>query len=287
MQSMTGYGKSTFENDSLKIEVEIKSLNSKNTDIRIKNGFLSAENELKIRKLLSQTLVRGKIDCQINFEYKTNKAKHRINPQIFDIFYKQSENILQKYSKNIAETDFFRTIMQLPDVVEPEEIIDDKIWDYIYKCVSKSAENLTQFRIQEGKATAEVLKNYLQNISDNLSKVADYEQDRIKIIKERITNALKENELKIDKDRFEAELIYYLEKYDINEEKTRLSNHIKYFNETMCNNATGKKLGFIAQEMGREINTLGSKANHFEIQRLVVAMQDNLEKIKEQILNIL
>ncbi len=287
MQSMTGYGKSTYEDDNIRIEVELRSLNSKNADIRIKNGFLSAENELKIRKILSPKLVRGKIDCQITLEYKEDKAKYRINENVFDVHYKKSKEILSKYGKNIVDTDFYAVITHLPDVVEPERIDDQQYWDYIYKCVVEAAENLIEFRLQEGKATAEVLKKYLNNIAEKLSKVPDYEQERIEIMRTKLQNSFKEADIKIDKERFESEIIYYIEKYDINEEKSRLANHLKYFEETMCKEASGKKLGFISQEMGREINTLGSKANHFEIQKLVVMMKDELEKIKEQILNIL
>ncbi len=287
LQSMTGFGKANFEDENITIDVEIKSLNSKNFDLRLKNGFLSAENEMEIRQILYQKLTRGKIECFISLELKNIKGKYSINENIFEKYYNQLKKISKNYQNNLVNTDFLSIIMHLPEIMEANDFDINAEWNYIKNTVNEAAEKLVEFRKQEGAATANVLKTYIENIKKYLQKVPDFEMERIDLIRKKIENSFADTNLNIEKERLEAELIYYLEKYDIQEEKNRLSNHLKYFLETLNQENTGKKLGFITQEMGREINTLGSKANHFEIQKLVVMMKDELEKIKEQILNIL
>lgn len=177
--------------------------------------------------------------------------------------------------------------MNFPEVIESDETVNEEVWNYVYEAVEKALQDFDNFRLQEGKATEKVFLNSIDNIAKNLSIVPKFEQERIDNLKNKIRTSLEESQLSVDNDRFESEIIYYIEKFDINEEKSRLKNHLKYFKETIEEEASGKKLNFIAQEMGREINTLGSKANHFEIQKLVVSMKDELEKIKEQVLNVL
>ena len=287
LQSMTGFGKADLENDSLKIEVEIKSLNSKGFDLKIKFPNIPAEQEMKIRNILSKKLIRGKIDCNVKVEYKANQGKYQINEEIFDKYYRQFTGIAQKYGKFPEEVNTYDIIMSLPEIIESQDFETSEMWDLIIETIENATENLINFRKQEGEATKKDLLNNVNKINELLLKVPEFEQDRINNIKNKLKTALEENKLNINSERFESELIYYLEKFDINEEKIRLANHIKYFKETILEPNSGKKLNFIGQEMGREINTMGSKANHFEIQRLVVSMKDELERIKEQVLNIL
>lgn len=287
LQSMTGFGKADLENDSLKIEVEIKSLNSKGFDLKIKFPNIPAEQEMKIRNILSKKLIRGKIDCNVKVEYKANQGKYKINEKIFDKYYKQFSKIAKKYGKFPEEVNAYEILMSLPEIIESQDFETSEMWDLVIETIEKATENLINFRKQEGEATKKDLLNNVNKINELLLKVPEFEQDRINNIKNKLKTALEENKLNINSERFESELIYYLEKFDINEEKIRLANHIKYFKETILEANSGKKLNFIGQEMGREINTMGSKANHFEIQRLVVSMKDELERIKEQVLNIL
>lgn len=287
LKSMTGFGRTEYDDEKINIEVEIKSLNSKTTDIRIRNGFLSAENEMQVRNYLTKNLFRGKIDVSFNLKIKNNKGKYSINSEVFEKYFEQLSQLTQNHGKKIDNIDYYTILMRLPDIVETEEFDVSEIWNKMFDVFKKAVENLNNFRIQEGKATADVLNLYINNIEKYLNKVPEYESQRIDTIREKINKAFDESKLKADNERFEAELIFYLEKYDIQEEKTRLANHLEYFKQTMQEELCGKKLGFISQEMGREINTLGSKANHFDIQKLVVQMKDELEKIKEQVLNIL
>jgi len=287
LYSMTGYGENIYEDDDIKITVSLKSLNSKNLDIKIKSNYLIDNQEIAIKNLISKKMIRGKIDCNIFVEEKNEKSKYKINKNVFIDYYEQLKVIGDSIGKNNSECNLFQTIMSLPQTIEPRQTEAAQFIDIITKTTEAAIEKITEFRLQEGKATATVLNGYLNNISNLLQQVPQYEDERIQNVKRRLNQALESTELKIDKERFEAEIIFYLEKYDIQEEKTRLKNHIEYFKQTMDEDFSGKKLGFITQEMGREINTLGSKANHVEIQKLVVQMKDELEKIKEQILNIL
>lgn len=287
LQSMTGFGRAEYNNDEISIEVEIKTLNSKTLDLRVRNGFLSAENELNIRNHIANKLFRGKVDVFIDLKIKNEKGKFSLNKDVFEKYYNQFSEISKLHGNNISDVDFYSIIMRLPEVVVSEEFDVSKIWENIYNTFIIATENTIEFRNQEGQATQNVLIEYLQNIKTNLSFVPNYEDERIQTMRDKMAKAFDENNVAVNSERLEAELIFYLEKYDLQEEKTRLANHLNYFEQTMKEEFCGKKLGFISQEMGREINTLGSKANHFEIQKLVVQMKDELEKIKEQILNIL
>ncbi len=285
---MTGFGKSDFENDVFKIEVVIKSLNSKGLDLKIKFDEMTAEQEMEIRKLLSSKLNRGKIDCVVSLEMKNKAGNYKINDKIFDKYFNDFEKLNKKYETSVKDFNFYRTLFNLPEVIEAEDFrIDEDFWITIKNKISDAAENLDEYRIQEGKATETDFVNYITEIDRLLQQVPDFEQERIEIMKNKLKNSLDESNLQVNSDRFESELIYYIEKFDINEEKSRLKNHLKYFIDTMQEKIPGKKLNFISQEMGREINTLGSKANHFEIQKIVVSMKEYLEKIKEQVLNVL
>ena len=283
---MTGFGKANLENDSIKIEVEIKSLNSKGFDLKIKFPNISAEQEMKMRKIISEKLFRGKIDCFVKVEYKQNQGNYQINEKIFDKYYSQFSGITKKYGKFPEEVNVFEILMKLPEVIENQKYESPEMWELIYETIEKATQNLIEFRNQEGKATEEDLLNNIEKINDNLLKIPEFEQERIEKLRNKLEKALEDNKLNVNSEKFESELVYYIEKFDINEEKIRLSNHLKYFKETIKEQKSGKKLNFISQEMGREINTLGSKAHHFEIQKFVVGMKDELEKIKEQILNI-
>lgn len=284
---MTGYGKAEFENEKVKIEVEIKSLNSKGFDFKIKFPNIPADKEMYIRNLVSKKAIRGKIDCTIKVEAKNNEGKFKINENVFDKYYNQFNALNKKYGTFVEEVNFYQILMNLPEVIENNDVETEEFWPFVFSTIGKALESFNQFRLQEGKATNEVIVNSANNIQQLLNKVPDFEQQRIDNLKNKLKTSLDDSKLSVDSDRFESEIIYYIEKFDINEEKVRLSNHLKYFGETLNEEASGKKLNFITQEMGREINTLGSKANHFEIQKLVVGMKDELEKIKEQVLNIL
>jgi len=287
LQSMTGFGKAEFENNEIKIDVEIKSLNSKSLDLRIKLPNISAEKELIIRSYFSKFLTRGKIDCTINIENKLQKGNYSINQDVFDKYYSEFDKVVYKHGKNMKDINYYEIIMNLPEVVSGKEILMDKDWDNIFGTIETATKKFNEFRIQEGKSIENDLNLCLKNIENSFLQIPNFEQERIDIMRNRIISFFNENNLTPDKDRLESEMIFYIEKYDINEEKTRLSNHLKYFAETLKEENAGKKLSFITQEIGREINTIGSKANNFEIQKLVVQMKDELEKIKEQLSNIL
>ncbi len=287
LQSMTGYGKAIFENENQKIEIEIKSLNSKTLDLKIKYPNITGEQEMFIRNIISEKLNHGKIDCNINVICKNNKGKFKINENVFDKYYNQINKVLEKYDEFSDKNSIYQSLLLLPEIIESEEQETEDSWIQTEKTFNIAMEKIIKFRKQEGEAIAKSLLISLEKISFFLTEVPDYELERTDGLKQKLRKLFEENQLLIDSDRLESEMIYYIEKFDISEEKSRLANHLKYFKETMKEEFCGKKLSFISQEMGREINTLGSKANHFEIQRLVVLMKDELEKIKEQVLNIL
>ncbi len=291
IQSMTGYGKATAELPDKKINVEIKSLNSKAMDLSTRIAPAYREKEMEIRNEVTKTLERGKVDFSLWVEKKeASDAATPINQELVQSYYKQITEI----SNNLGialPTDWFQTLLRMPDVMsrtEVQELTDDE-WAMAHKAVEDAIEHLTDFRKQEGAALEKKFREKVGNIHNLLESVAPYEKERVEKIKERITDALtKTISVDYDKNRLEQELIYYIEKLDINEEKQRLGNHLKYFISTLeSGTGQGKKLGFIAQEMGREINTLGSKSNHAEMQKIVVQMKDELEQIKEQILNVM
>ena len=289
IKSMTGYGKAECETGNKKITIELKSLNSKQLDVTTRLPVLYREKDMDIRKELSEKLVRGKIEFAIYIDDHGSDSISVINEDAVERYYHQLSNLQQKLGLQVNER-IMSVIMRLPESVKttfPE--IDETTWQVIWEKIQEVIDSTNKFRLQEGEALRNDIASNISEITDLLTQVEAYEDQRLVNIKARILDGLKAFELNgnLDKNRFEQELIYYLEKLDINEEKVRLTNHCQYFFETLDLDAAGKKLGFIAQEIGREINTLGSKANESNIQRIVVQMKDSLEKIKEQVLNVL
>ncbi len=290
IQSMTGYGKATAVFEEKKINVEIKSLNSKALDLSTRIAPLYREKEMEIRNLIAKRLERGKIDFMLWIEKDAADTATPINASILESYYNQIRTIAQ--NTGIPEpTEWFPTLLRLPDVLNKVEIqeLSDEEWKAVNQAIHEAIDHLTDFRKQEGEALARKFNEKLDNINTLLISIEPYETERVTRIRERITDALEKTlNVDYDKNRLEQELIYYIEKLDINEEKQRLANHLRYFRETMNEgHGQGKKLGFIAQEMGREINTTGSKSNHAEMQNIVVKMKDELEQIKEQVLNVM
>ncbi|RRQ45868.1 YicC/YloC family endoribonuclease [Chryseobacterium sp. SC28] len=282
--SMTGFGRAETAYEGTKITVDIKSLNSKNFDLNIKIPLRYKEKEFEIRKLLNDKILRGKVDCYINCENLEDGTDVTINPDIVKNYMQQ----LRAIASHAPEFEYLKMAVRMPDVLATKNAeLDENEWKALQEVVQEAVSKFIEFRQTEGHNLAEEIEKIVQNIENNLNQVAQYEEERIQPIKERYQSALK-NFDNIDETRFYQEMVYFVEKLDISEEKVRLSQHIKYYLEVMRNeDYNGKKLGFVAQEMGREINTLGSKANHSEIQKLVVEMKDDLEKIKEQTLNVL
>ncbi len=290
IQSMTGYGKATATFESKKIIVEIKSLNSKALDLTTRIAPFYREKEMEIRNLITHTLERGKIDFMLWVEKDAADTATPINTAILENYYKQINHIAQTTGIPLP-TDWFSVLLRMPDVMSKTEIqeLNEEEWQLVSQTIHQALEQLIAFRCQEGCALEKIFNKKLDNIAALLTSIEVYEQERITKIRERITDVLEKTlSIDFDKNRLEQELIYYIEKLDINEEKQRLTNHLRYFRETMKEGSgQGKKLGFIAQEMGREINTTGSKSNHAEMQNIVVKMKDELEQIKEQVLNVM
>ena len=291
IQSMTGYGKVTAELPDKKINVEIKSLNSKALDLSTRIAPAYREKEIEIRSEIAKILERGKVDFNLWIEKKdTDQLASPINTDVVSAYYKRIKDISDTLGIPEPE-DWFATLLRLPDVMSKTETIelDDQEWEAVRTAIFDAISHLVDFRKQEGEALENKFREKIANIAQLLATVDKYEKERVEKIKARITDALEKTlSVDYDKTRLEQELIYYIEKLDINEEKQRLSNHLKYFISTLeAGNGQGKKLGFIAQEMGREINTLGSKSNHAEMQKIVVQMKDELEQIKEQVLNVM
>lgn len=291
IQSMTGYGKATAELSDKKVNIEIKSLNSKAMDLNTRIAPIYREKEIEIRNEISKLLERGKVDFSLWIEKKENaEASVSINQALLKNYHEQIVSASQSLQIELP-SDWFATLLRMPDVMSKQEMqeLSEEEWTVVYNGIKESVDLLTDFRKQEGKALEERFRKNIDNIQQLLLSVDPYEKERVERVRERITDALEKTiSVDYDKNRLEQELIYYIEKLDINEEKQRLTNHLKYFISTLeGNSGQGKKLGFIAQEMGREINTLGSKSNHAEMQKIVVQMKDELEQIKEQILNVL
>ena len=290
IQSMTGYGKAIVTYKEKKINVEIKSLNSKSLDLSIRIAPLYREKEMEIRQQVSSALDRGKIDFSIWIEKDIANEVNPINSDIVAHYYQQIKQIAK--TTGIPEPlDWFQTIVRLPDITLKTEIevLQDEEWNMAKQAIEEALQNLISFRQQEGAALQNKFNEKIDNIARLLQEIEPYEKMRVEKIRTRIVDGLEQiPNAEYDKNRLEQELIYYIEKLDISEEKQRLANHLKYFRDTM-NETTpnGKKLGFIAQEMGREINTTGSKSNLAEMQNIVVQMKDELEQIKEQVLNAL
>lgn len=285
IQSMTGYGKAVAECSDKKITIEIRSLNSRSLDLNTRLPFLYKEKELEIRKLLSEKLQRGKVDFSINTEANSINKAQKINPEIIKAYIDEFRQIVPTAS----DAELLSIVMRLPDVMAfSSNEIDDHEWKQALDLIAKAIDNLIQFRLDEGNVLEQEFIQRTSSILSLLNQVEPFEKERIQTLKERFTKNLEELSSEYDQNRFEQELIYYLEKLDITEEKVRLKNHCEYFLQTLNGEEfNGKKLGFITQEIGREINTLGSKSNHSEMQKIVVQMKDELEKMKEQVLNIL
>ncbi len=287
---MTGYGKAVVSYKDKKINVEVKSLNSKALDLSARIAPLYREKEMEIRQKVAQTLIRGKVDFSIWIERDAGAEATPINGALVSNYYRQIKELSQQYG--IPEPqEWFATLLRLPDVTTKTdvEVLDDEEWAAAREAIEQALEKLVEFRRQEGAALQRRFEYNIEQISRLLSSIEDYEVARVEKIRARIVDGLSAiPDVEYDKNRLEQELIYYIEKLDISEEKQRLSNHLRYFNETMeSGEGQGKKLGFIAQEMGREINTTGSKSNQAEMQNIVVQMKDQLEQIKEQVLNVL
>lgn len=290
IQSMTGYGKAVCELPNKKISIEIKSLNSKQLDLNTRMPNLYREKEIEVRSLLGKHLSRGKIDLSFYVEAATSDKITKINQQVISNYHEQLKAIASDLGLDNS-TDYLKVIMPLPDTVKVELAeLDEEEWKAIVNTLNNAINDITDFRKREGMALEADIRERIELISQLLNEVPKYESQRIDKIRTRIRENLDElgQNNKIDENRFEQEIIFYLEKLDVTEEKVRLSNHLEYFIETIeSEDAVGKKLGFITQEIGREINTLGSKANDADLQKIVIRMKDELEKIKEQILNIL
>lgn len=282
--SMTGFGRAEGIFEGKKISIELKSLNSKSFDLNLRIPLRYKEKEFEVRKLLNDTILRGKVDCYINCETIDDCNDVKINQDIVKAYMNQ----LREISPNAEEFEYLKMAIRMPEAIngKPAELNEDE-WKSLENLIKEALAKFVDFRKTEGAILHEELAKNLKNIEENLLKVIPYEDERMVAVKERYQNTLKEFE-NVDETRFYQELAYYTEKLDISEEKVRLTQHLKYYLEVMQNETfNGKKLGFISQEIGREINTLGSKANHHEIQKLVVMMKDDLEKIKEQTLNVL
>lgn len=289
IQSMTGFGKVTAELPSKKVTVEIKSLNSKQLDLSTRIPSVYKEKEMEIRSELLQSLERGKVEFNIYIEYLGKDTPTQINLSAVESYYEQIKAISDKLSIPVP-ADWFQILLRMPDSIKSEVTeLDESEWEVVHQTVQRAIQQLVKFRTQEGAMLENLFVQKIGNIAALVSEIANYEAERIEKIKTRITeNLQKIADFDYDKNRFEQEMIFYIEKLDVNEEKTRLDNHLKYFISTInSGHGQGKKLGFIAQEIGREINTLGSKSNHAEMQKIVVQMKDELEQIKEQVLNVL
>lgn len=284
---MTGFGKSFVQMPLKKITIEIKSLNSKNLDLSVRMPQLYKEKELEARNLIASHLERGKVECNIFIDITGEETQNTLNAPIIKGYIAQMMEIIPQ--EKVDFTELMKMAVRMPDALKVERAeIDEEEWAAVKKHLEIAVKNLKEFRRQEGEKLKLDFTQRIQTIREQLAESLQYEGQRIETVKERISQNLKELAVTVDESRFAQEVVYYLEKLDINEEKVRLTNHLDYFEETM-NSAehSGRKLGFIAQEIGREINTLGSKSNHSEMQKCVVKMKDELEKIKEQVLNIL
>jgi uncharacterized protein (TIGR00255 family) len=287
---MTGFGKATATWEYKKINVEIKSLNSKALDLSTRIAPLYREREMEIRNLISKRLKRGKVDFSLWIEKDETAAATPINTTILRNYYEQIKQVADDVEIPLP-SDWFSTLLRMPDVMSHVDVqeLGDEEWESVLQTINEAIDQLIDFRLQEGKALQDKFVNNVNTIGELMQNIEPYEKERIQKVRDRITEALEKSiSVDYDKNRLEQELIFYIEKLDINEEKQRLANHLNYFKQTLEEEgALGKKLGFISQEMGREINTTGSKSNHAEMQNIVVRMKDELEQIKEQVLNVL
>jgi uncharacterized protein (TIGR00255 family) len=285
IQSMTGFGKASLQLPTKKITVEVKSLNSKGLDVSVRMPSALREMELGLRTQIGQKLERGKIDFSLFIEVTGEETSSKINVPIVKAYIKQMKDVIG----NADETELMKMAVRMPDALKTErEEIDENEWSTIQGVIVQALDNIHNFRVTEGVALEREFLFRIGNILSFMNEAVALDGERIENVKTRLHSAIEELKVNVDENRFEQELIYYLEKMDITEEKVRLENHLNYFIETLAGSeANGRKLGFITQEMGREINTMGSKSNHAKMQKLVVQMKDELEKIKEQVLNVL
>lgn len=283
--SMTGFGKASLQLPTKKITVEIKSLNSKSLDLNTRMPSVFREMELSVRNQISKRLERGKVDFSLFMEVTGEETSSKINVPIVKGYIQQMKAVIP----NADETELMKMAVRMPDALKTErDELDENEWKQIQTVIDEALENIYQFRKDEGASLEKEFQLRIANIKKFMNEAVSYDAERVETVKTRLRTALEELKVSVDENRFEQELIFYLEKYDITEEKVRLTNHLNYFLETLSETeANGRKLGFITQEMGREINTMGSKSNHSEMQKLVVQMKDELEKIKEQVLNVL
>jgi len=287
IQSMTGYGKSVLHLSDKKVTIEVKSLNSKNLDLNVRMPSYYREKELAVRKELASKLVRGKVDFSIYIEMTADETSTTVNKGVVSEYMQQLRNVVQTGSSNDVE--LLKMAVKMPDALktEREELNEDE-WAQINTNIQEAIKDIIQYRINEAASLEDDFKLRIKNIQHYLEEVKSFDDARIEFVKERLKKAIDELKVTTDENRFEQELIYYLEKLDINEEKVRLANHLSYFlQELETEDSNGKKLGFIVQEIGREVNTIGSKANFAPMQKAVIQMKNELEKIKEQILNVL
>ena len=298
IQSMTGYGKAEVLLEGGKLTVEIRALNSKSADINIKSSLLPKDKDLDVRKMLADRLVRGTIDLFLNWEATAEESAHQINADVFHSYWKSAISAIEKetFMAKMSYKDpsiagvIANAVLRLPDVVDAKkaDVITPENWPLVERGIKEALDHICAYRATEGKALYADVTSRINLILSYYNEVEALEGERIAAVRDKLTKAMQDLEVKADPSRFEQEMIFYLEKYDINEEKVRLRQHCKYFMEVIDSEPyPGKKLGFIIQEMGREINTTGSKANHAGIQQLVVKMKDELEKIREQSMNIL
>ena len=290
IQSMTGYGKAEAQLESGKITIELRTLNGKTADINIKSQLLPKDKELLVRQKIADKLHRGTIDFFVTFEANAVSSAKHINQSLAEEYYRQISALSEKLGVNADSALFLNTVLRFPDVIDNtrQDIINDENWTVVEKAIDQAIDNTNDYRSREGVALYKDVTSRVNNILKLEDEVESFDGERIATVRAKIEKAIAELMLKPDQSRFEEEMIYYLEKFDINEEKVRLRQHCKYFMDTIDGEEfPGKKLGFIIQEMGREINTTGSKANHAGIQKIVVRMKDELEKIREQSMNIL
>ncbi len=287
IQSMTGYGKSVLQLPTKKVTIEIKSLNSKNLDINTRIPSYYKEKELSIRKKLASALVRGKVDFSIYVEITADQTSSSINKAVVNKYIDQLRDIVVVGTSD--DVKLLEMAVRMPDALKTErEELDENEWNEIENHINTALKDIVQYRTDEAASLENDFKQRIANIKTCLTQVHEMDGERIDNVKQRLAKALDDLKVEVDENRFEQELIYYLEKLDINEEKVRLANHLDYFLQTLdTKDSNGKKLGFIVQEIGREINTTGSKANYAPLQKVVIQMKDELEKIKEQILNVL
>ena len=285
IQSMTGFGKATLQLPTKKITVEVKSLNSKGLDLNVRMPSLYREMELGLRNQIALKLERGKVDFSIFIESTAEQTSTKVNVPIVKAYISQ----LREVYADADETELMKMAIRMPDTMKIErDEIDENDWIEIQKVISEALDYIGNFRKDEGASLEKEFQLRIGNIRQYMTDALALDPERVQAIKDRLQTAISELKVNVDENRFEQELIYYLEKLDITEEKVRLTNHLDYFLETINGTeANGRKLGFITQEMGREINTMGSKSNHAQMQKLVVQMKDELEKIKEQVLNVL